>query len=246
MLVTNIQRFCLQDGPGIRTTVFLKGCHLRCPWCCNPETQEREVEYSVDGKTKFGEEYNIDELFDEIIKDKTYFENNGGVTFSGGEPMWHIDELLPLIDRLHDNNITVAVETTGSVPKDFYEKSLGKIDYYLIDLKILEDCSFEKIRLDSKVYQDNVRYLVENNQNIHFRMPLTIDYTVTENNLKLIHDFLQSINVDEIDAFETHTFGKEKYEILGRKIQTFPKLTETDFDFIRTNLKGIKVNILTW
>ena len=246
MLITNIQRFCLQDGPGIRTTVFLKGCHLRCPWCCNPETQEREVEYSLDKSVVFGKEYTIDELYEEIIKDKTYYENNGGITFSGGEPMWHADELLPLFDRLHKENISVAVETTGSVPKEYYEKTLGKIDYYLIDLKILEDSSFEKIRLNNKIYQENVRYLVDNNCNIRFRMPLTIGYTVTEHNLQLVADFVRSLGVKEIDAFETHEFGREKYEMLGRKMQKFTRLKDNDWQFIKDSFKDIKINILKW
>lgn len=246
MLVTNIQRFCLQDGPGIRTTVFLKGCHLRCPWCCNPETQNREIEYSVDGKIKFGEEYTIEQLYDEIIKDKVFYKNGGGVTFSGGEPMWHIDELLPLIDRLHQENITVAFETTGSVPKEYYEKSLGRIDYYLIDLKILESSSKDKIRLDNKVYQENVKYLHENGCNIRFRMPLVYGYTVTEKNIKLVANFVRSLGIKEIDAFEIHQFGKEKYAQLGRTLQDFPKLTKDDFKYINDTFKDVKVNILKW
>lgn len=246
MIVTNIQRFCLQDGPGIRTTVFLKGCHLRCPWCCNPETQNREIETSIDGSTVFGKEYSVNQLYEEIIKDEIYYKDNGGVTFSGGEPMWHIEELMPLIDMLHKKNITVAVETTGSVPKEYYEMSLGKIDYYLTDIKILEPTSKDKIRLDSETYRNNVKYLVDNNCTIRFRMPLVLGYTVTEDNLKLVASFLKELNIDEIDAFETHNFGKEKYEKLGRVLQDFPSLTEDDYEQIYNIFGDIKVNLLKW
>lgn len=246
MLVTNIQRFCLQDGPGIRTTVFLKGCHLRCPWCCNPETQEREIEYSVDRTIQFGKEYTTDELFEEIIKDKEYYDKNGGVTFSGGEPMWHIRELLPLIDKLHKKGITVAVETTGSVPKEYYKIGLGKIDYYLIDIKILDDDSFDKIRLDNQAYRDNLKWLASNNCNIKIRMPLVSGYTATKTNIDKVAAFLKDIKIKEIDIFETHEFGRNKYEALGRKMIILPRLDKSDWEMIKEGFKELKVNILKW
>jgi len=246
MLVTNIQRFCLQDGPGIRTTVFLKGCHLRCPWCCNPETQNREIEFSLDKKIQFGREYTANELFKEIMKDKNFYGTEGGVTFSGGEPLWHIEELLGLIEKLHKENITVAVETTGSVPRKFYEKSLGLIDFYLVDVKILESSSEEKIRLDNAVYQENVKWLLKNGRKIKFRMPLVFGYTFTKENLKLVANFLKENNVPELDVFEIHEFGREKYELLGRELQKFKKLDKTDWEFFYKTFDGIKINVLKW
>lgn len=86
--VSNIQRFCLHDGPGIRTTVFLKGCNLKCPWCANPENIDFEIATYIDEVNKekniIGKDINEDELFSEIMKDKHYYNfNNGGVTFSG-------------------------------------------------------------------------------------------------------------------------------------------------------------------
>lgn len=116
MTITNIQRFSLHDGPGIRTTVFLKGCSIRCPWCSNPENINHQIEkYVKDGKEGFyGKEYSVDEVLKEVLKDKIFYEDNGGVTFSGGEALLYAKELLPLMEQIKQNNISIAVESSLS------------------------------------------------------------------------------------------------------------------------------------
>ena len=96
ILISNIQRFSLQDGPGIRTTLFLKGCNLRCPWCANPENLENNIKKIVKDNREyiFGYYMEVEKLKEELIKDKSYYElNNGGVTFSGGEPLLQFKKL---------------------------------------------------------------------------------------------------------------------------------------------------------
>ena len=98
--ITNIQHFSLHDGSGIRTAVFLKGCNLTCPWCCNPENMNFEIEkYDYNNKNdSFGYDISLEDLEREILKDEIYFaEGKGGVTFSGGEPFLQIKSLKPLI-----------------------------------------------------------------------------------------------------------------------------------------------------
>ena len=120
--ITNIQRFCLSDGPGIRTTVFLKGCNLNCPWCANPENIEYEFnDYIKDNGEKgiFGYDIELENLFEEIMKDKEYYKmNNGGVTFSGGEPLLQIKRLEPILKKLKENKINICFETALNIPKD--------------------------------------------------------------------------------------------------------------------------------
>ena len=139
--VFNIQKFSIHDGPGIRTTVFLKGCNLRCPWCHNPESQRGEKEFLLypdkctgcgrckaltvadenficfnDAKEICGKEYSVDEVLKEVIKDKAFYETSGGgVTFSGGECMLHKDfaEIL-----LHKNSsLSVNKKCRGVTPR---------------------------------------------------------------------------------------------------------------------------------
>ena len=107
MLISNIQRFCLRDGPGIRTTVFFMGCPVRCLWCSNPENFLHEkTPYIKDGiQGVFGKEYTDDELFEIIAKDKNFYGKEGGVTFSGGECLLFLHEHIGLLKRIKDFGI---------------------------------------------------------------------------------------------------------------------------------------------
>lgn len=145
MIITNIQRFSLHDGPGIRTTVFLKGCSIRCPWCSNPENINHQIErYVKDGKEGFyGKESSVDEVLKEVLKDKIFYEDNGGVTFSGGEALLYAKELLPLMEQIKQNDISIAVESSLFVPSSYLEKVIPFVDYFYVDLKVMdkEKCS---------------------------------------------------------------------------------------------------------
>ena len=100
--IKQIESFGLVDGPGIRTVVFLNGCNLRCKYCHNPEMWEK-------GKNNITE----DELVNKILRNKDYFGENGGVTFSGGEPLLHSKFLINVCKRLKENNIHIALDTAG-------------------------------------------------------------------------------------------------------------------------------------
>ena len=89
--IFDIQRYSIHDGPGIRTIVFLKGCVLRCRWCCNPESQEYEIQtMKVQGKDKIiGRDVTVLEALEEVEKDRAYYyRSGGGLTLSGGECFW--------------------------------------------------------------------------------------------------------------------------------------------------------------
>ena len=128
--ITNIQRFSLQDGPGIRTTIFLKGCSLKCPWCSNPENISYEIEeYKNDGeKGIYGKDIELDELYEEIKKDDAYYKiDNGGVTFSGGEVLLQIEKIEPLLKKLKSEKINICMETCLVSPLDNLKVALKLI-----------------------------------------------------------------------------------------------------------------------
>ena len=138
--VSNIQRFSLHDGPGIRTTIFFKGCNLKCPWCANPENIDFMPTPYINDNTKeegiFGYEVEALELYEEIIKDKEFYKlNNGGVTFSGGEPMLQMRQLEPLLQKLKEEKINMCIETALQVPKELVEIAQKYIDEFIIDTK---------------------------------------------------------------------------------------------------------------
>ena len=148
--IFDIQRNSYVDGPGIRTTVFFKGCNLRCAWCHNPESQNFQKEILFyknkctgcgrcngvtvdddkffcfnDAKEICGREYTVDAVLREVVKDKLFYENSdGGVTFSGGECMLHIDFLIKILKKCKDNNIHTAIDTAGHISFDSFKKIL--------------------------------------------------------------------------------------------------------------------------
>lgn len=243
-IVTNIQRFCLHDGPGIRTTIFFKGCNLRCPWCSNPENLSFDIEKSIDGNIIYGKEFTCEQLYEEIIKDRIYYENNGGVTFSGGEPLWHFKDIEDLLKKLNKEYITIAVETSATLPIEYIKFAEKYVDYFLIDIKILTDDAYLKINSNTNIFVENIEYLIRKKSNIKFRLPLVKNFTYSEENLNKVYAFLKKYNIEEIEIFNIHGFGKNKYNQLGKKFEHFDKLSEKELEEIIKKFKGINITIL--
>ncbi len=216
LLVTNIQRFSLHDGPGIRTTVFLKGCSLRCPWCANPENISHNIEkYYKDGKYgEYGKWYSCDELYAELIKDVPFFRESeentalntyritsfrqlkslpGGVTFSGGEPLLQIKKMESLLERLRGENIHLAIETSLFSSKESLNAAIKYIDLFYVDIKLLEaNRCLTTIKGDLETYKANLSALLSSGCPIVFRIPVISEDaehkngTLDESNQKLV------------------------------------------------------------
>jgi len=168
-LVFNVQRFSLQDGPGLRSTVFLKGCPLACAWCHNPESRAAEPQVirlrhrcmacgrcddgPVDGRTPaeveacptgalqvVGRETTAAELVENLLQDRIFFdESSGGVTFSGGEPLAQLDFLVEALDRLRNQGVHTALDTCGYAPWADLRAAASRTDLVLYDLKLMDD-----------------------------------------------------------------------------------------------------------
>ena len=137
--IFNIQRFSIHDGPGIRTIVFLKGCPLRCRWCCNPESQDFHVEnITTAGVTKpVGRDVTVGEVLDEISRDRVYYARSGGggLTLSGGECLWQPDFSEALLKCAKQKGISTAIETTGYADISVIRRLLPYVDTVLMDIK---------------------------------------------------------------------------------------------------------------
>ena len=146
--VFEIREFTLHDGPGVRTTVFLKGCPLRCAWCHNPEGQSFDIETMTrrDGtKVSCGQDWTPEDLAKELLKNADIMkQSGGGVTFSGGEPLAQADFLIELIPLLKQEGVKLAIETSGAVGLKTYQTVVSQIDFVYQDLKHHDAAAFRK------------------------------------------------------------------------------------------------------
>lgn len=248
VIVSNIQRFCLHDGPGIRTTVFFKGCNMNCPWCSNPENINFNIEkYTEDGATKyFGYKISIDDLEKEILKDKDYYETGGGVTFSGGECLFQFSKIEPLLRRLKRRGISICIESSLNAPSEFVDIAIKYVDYYYVDIKILDANNEKLIGSNSKLYYENVNKVLKSSNNVIFRMPLVYDYTYTNENINQLIKFVEKNKIKKIELFQLHNLGEYKYFLLNREIKKFEKVSDLDVNTLKGKLEklGVNVNII--
>lgn len=247
--VTNIQRFSLHDGPGIRTTIFLKGCNLKCPWCANPENLDFEkTEYyneTTMEKGCFGYDIEAVDLFEDIIKDKHYYKmNKGGVTFSGGEPLLQIKALEPLLIKLKKENINMCVETALQVPTELVEFASNYIDEFIVDIKILDKKMCKEILNGNiEMYNKNIELLISKEKIDTFRIPLVNEYTLKEENIKNILEFLKKYKVKKVEIFKIHNLAESKYKSIGKKMTTFSKIEDKKIKEVYDKIKKLNINV---
>ncbi len=220
--IFNIQRFSIHDGPGVRTIVFLKGCVLRCRWCCNPESQSREIETMVsDGKAKtVGQDITVREVMQEVIRDMPYYRRSGGgLTLSGGECLCQADFSAALLAAAKDMGINTAIESTACMEFDVIEKLLPYLDLYLMDIKHMNSEKHKEFtKRDNKLILENAAKLAVKAKKLIIRVPVVPTFNDTEEEIGDIARFAAGLpNVKEIHLLPYHRLGQGKYEGLGRE-----------------------------
>lgn len=220
--VFDIQHYCIHDGPGIRTVVFLKGCPLRCIWCCNPESQrfEAESELCRNGKWRqIGREMNAAEVVEEVLCDRNYYRHSGGgVTVSGGEPLAQPEFTGKIIQMCYENNIHTAIETTGYAEWSVFEKLLPYTDLFLYDLKAMDSSIHRTLTgVPNEKILVNLQKLAKAGSSIVLRIPFVPAYNGTDENLGRIAAFADQAGIREVNLMPFHQLGKDKYRRLGRE-----------------------------
>lgn len=216
--IINITRFCTDDGPGIRTTVFLKGCPLRCIWCHNPESQNPDEECYINGE-KIGKTISPQEAFDEIVRDKVFYETSGGgVTISGGEPLYQPELTTEILRLCKENNIHTAIETSGYASESAIKKVLKYCDFVLFDIKETdEENHLEYTGAPLGVVLQNLKIVNDSKVPFVIRLPIIPGHNDRDDHFLKVKDVAGKLAFCRgIEIMPYHKLGEYKYQQLGR------------------------------
>ena len=219
--ISNIQHFSTGDGEGIRTTVFFKGCNLRCPWCHNPEnlsaTPTKLYYKALDKTDLLGKTVSVSEILPEILEDKDfYLQSGGGVTFSGGEVMLQAQEACELACVLREEGIEVLIDTAGCVDYGQFEILNPVVSGYLFDFKTADSEAYRAIGGDLAQVSENLRLLLEEGVHVQIRIPLIPGFNTGEEEINAICRHLKMLGAKEVELLPFHRLGSAKYEAMGR------------------------------
>jgi len=220
-IVFDIKRGGTKDGPGFRTSVFLKGCPLRCIWCHNPESQSPEIEHAVTTDEVCGREMSVKEVVDEVRRDKVFYSSSGGgMTLTGGEPTMQPEFAFALASAAHDEGIHVALDTCGFAPWAVFERMLAVVDLFLYDLKCMDAAKHRKLTgTDNALILSNLNSIDAAGAKTWIRCPLVPGLNDSDSDLAALRDCMRSLrHVDKVEICPYHTLGLEKYAKFGRKI----------------------------
>lgn len=288
-IVFDIKKYATDDGPGIRTTIFFKGCPLRCWWCHNPEGQEQKPELmykrkrcircgecvnicprgaialgpkqvSINRKlcdvcgrcskecptgalTIIGKEMSLVEVSKEIEKDMIFYkESGGGITVSGGEPLFQVDFLNAVLEDCREKDISTAVDTSGYALPSALEKIGDKVDLFLFDVKVMDDKTHKKYTgVSNKLILANLKRLVENGSDILIRLPIIPGINDGGDNVSKTAQFALSMGIENLSLLPYHRAGIEKYKSLNRPYKLMKTQAPSD-----QNLRLIKERFETF
>ena len=275
--IFDIKHFAVHDGPGIRTTIFLKGCPLHCVWCHNPEGMRRgkdlwvkreacihcetcihtcpkqalrmkDGEVSIDrslcdfcnkcvekcparAMQRIDRQAEGKELVDLVTREEIFTRvSGGGVTISGGEPLYQPEFLKELLQGMKQAGVPTCIETSMFAKQEVLESIAPYVDQFLVDIKILDEETHKKYTgVSNQQILSNFRYLAGLGKPILVRIPLIPGITATEENLRAIRAFVDSVNPEiPIEVLNFNSFAGSKYRFLDQKyfndeLRAFPR-----------------------
>ena len=251
--IFNIQRFSIHDGPGIRTIVFLKGCYMRCAWCCNPESQKYDIEtlYENGVPKTVGKDVTVGELMPEILSDVTYYRRSGGgVTLSGGEVLAQPEFARDLLRACKSAGLHTAIETTANAPFEAIKEILPYLDLCLMDIKHIDSNKHkEYTTAQNERILENAKKIADSGEvQLIIRTPVIPTFNDTAKDIKAISKFASTLNgVTEHHLLPYHRLGQDKYSGLHRdySLKDIEPPTKEKMEYLKSVAEesGLKVQI---
>ena len=221
--IFDIQRFSIHDGRGIRTIVFLKGCELRCRWCCNPESQNYAIEtMMVQGKPKImGRDVTVGEVMETVKKDRPYYRRSGGcLTLSGGECLCQPEFARDLLRAAKEDGINTAMESMGCASFETIQTILPYLDEYLMDIKHTNPEKHKEFTgRSNELMLENAKKIAQSGMTkLIIRVPVIPGFNESFQEIMGIAEFTAKLpGVTKIHLLPYHRLGQDKYEGLGRE-----------------------------
>ena len=264
--IIKISRFCTDDGPGIRTVVFLKGCPLNCIWCHNPESQRYAAEIMYDSKkcvnckscykvcnkgchtldehthTFHSEKCNVcgeciavcqakaievvgkkvsaNEVLEEIEKDSIFYQtSNGGVTISGGEPLYQPEFTSEILKMCKEKGIHTAIETSGFADEASLKKVLKYCDFVLFDIKETNEENHKKFTgVSLKPILKNLNIINDRGISFIIRLPVIPGLNDREEHFCKVKEIVKNMHFcKDVEIMPYHTLGTYKYDLLQKE-----------------------------
>ena len=208
--IHSIETLGLADGPGVRIVVFMQGCPLRCLFCHNPDTWEKNINHLVES----------DEIVNTVRKYRNFIEASGGITLSGGEPLYQSEFTLDILKKCKKAGFHTALDTSGTgYNKELLDEILKYTDLILLDIKALTNSKYKKMTgkpIDEfNYFLDKIQKL---NKKIWIRQVIVPNINDTEEYILKLKKYLAKIkNIERIDLLPYHNMGLDKYKKLNMK-----------------------------
>ncbi len=245
--IFDIQRYSIHDGPGIRTIVFLKGCVLRCKWCCNPESQRYDIETMiVDGVPKtMGRDVTVAEVMETVERDRPFYRRSGGgLTLSGGESLCQPKFAGALLAEAKRRGLHTAMESMGCAPWEVIERILPHLDVYLLDIKHTNPGKHKEFTgRSNELMLENARKIAASGQTqLVIRVPVVPTFNDTPDEIADIARFADKLpGVRRIHLLPYHRLGQDKYDGLGRKY-SLPEILPPEPEYMEMLKKVVESN----
>ena len=262
--IFDIQRFSTHDGPGIRTTVFFKGCPLQCGWCHNPEGRSFDIQprfysqkcigcNSCNGKISLesarlcparalevcGREMTPQEVINTALRDKGFYKDGGGITFSGGECLSQAEFLLECLSLAKEHGLHTAVDTSGYAPSEAVIRTAEYCDLYLFDIKCMDRDKHRKyVGVDNGLILENITVISQMGKPIWIRIPVIKGFNDDVVNMQATAELLKGLKgVERVTLMPYHSLGKGKYATLGLEAESFEAPNERQMAILKDCFK---------